>query len=130
MPDGNEILTNSRDNTLKLIDVRTFKVLSTLECDEYTNGHDCNTASISPNGRYVAVGSKKGSLIIFNIQDKEVEEVYDKEHTTSIVGCSWQKRGGSRIATIDSLGNLFIWEWMSEATKIQSKIEKYHSLIT
>ena len=85
-------------------------VVSTFEDEEYINGHDCNTAAISYNGRFAAVGSKKGSLVIFNIDKNEVEEVYDKEHTTSIIGCSWQKRGGSKIATIDSLGNLFIWE--------------------
>lgn len=31
MPDGNKILTNSIDNTLKIVDMRTYKVLKTIE---------------------------------------------------------------------------------------------------
>lgn len=65
---------------------------------------------ISPGGRYAAVGSKNGALVIFDLIEGKVEEYFDKEHTTSVVGCAWQKRGGSRIASIDSIGNLFIWE--------------------
>ena len=50
MPDGNQILTNSRDNTLKLIDIRTFNVVKTLRSEDYSNGNDCNTVAISSNG--------------------------------------------------------------------------------
>ena len=31
MPDGNYILTNSKDNTLKLLDSRTYEVVQTIE---------------------------------------------------------------------------------------------------
>lgn len=89
MPDSNQIITNSRDNTLKLIDTRTFEVLHTFEHENYTNSNDTNTIGVSSFGTYVSVGSKNGSLLIFNIKNMEFEEMFTNEHTTSIVGCSW-----------------------------------------
>jgi WD40 repeat protein len=65
---------------------------------------------LSPNGKYAAAGSRNGKLVIFDLIKGTVEEIFGNEHTTRIAGCSWSKRGGSRVATIDSLGSLFIWE--------------------
>jgi WD40 repeat protein len=65
---------------------------------------------LSPNGRYAAAGSKNGKVIIFDLSNGQVEEIFSGEHTTRIAGCAWSKRGGSRLATVDSLGSLFIWE--------------------
>jgi autophagy-related protein 16 len=81
-------LTNSRDNLLKLIDIRTFEVIKTLESDEYFCSNNTNNASISPMGRYACVGSKNGKLITFDLNKGEVEEICS-EHTTSIMGCAW-----------------------------------------
>jgi WD40 repeat protein len=51
-PDGQLLLSNSRDNTLKLIDMRRSsdgEVLQTFRADSYRNGCDWNAASF----RYV-----------------------------------------------------------------------------
>ena len=74
---------------MKLVDVRTFNVVKTFEDDSFYNGQDYNTASLSHKATYAAAGSKNGNLVIFDINSGEVEEVYSKEHTTSIVGCAW-----------------------------------------
>jgi autophagy-related protein 16 len=110
MPDGNQIITNSRDHTVKLIDIRTFNVLQTFENENYYNSNDTNQLGVSPTGKYIALGSKNGKLLIVNIQDNEVEEIFEREHTSPIVGCDWSKKGGSRVASIDSIGNLFVWD--------------------
>ena len=47
--------------------------------------------------------------MIYDIVDGELEEIYKDVHTTSVVACEWQPRG-SKFASIDNLGGLFIWE--------------------
>ncbi len=42
LPDTNQIITNSRDNTLKIIDARMFDVVKTIESDNYYNTNDTN----------------------------------------------------------------------------------------
>jgi hypothetical protein len=56
------------------------------------------------------VGSRNGNLFILNLLKGEVEEIFSNEHTSRIVGCAWQRKAGNKVATIDSIGNLFFWE--------------------
>lgn len=110
LPDGNQLITNSKDHSLKVVDVRMFGVVRTIENENYYNSHETNQIGVSPTGRFVAVGSKNGKLILVNVDEGDIEEIYGNEHTTAIVGCDWSKRGGSYVATIDSIGNLFLWD--------------------
>eukprot|EP00347_Sterkiella_histriomuscorum_P010061 403338836 len=109
MPDGNSIITNSKDHSIRIIDTRMFQVVKTIENENYINSNETNTFGLSPSGHYLAVGSRGGKLLIFNTLDGEVEEIFDREHTTSIVACDWSNRG-SKVATIDSIGILFVWQ--------------------
>ena len=74
---------------MELVDLRTFKCVTTFEHDNYINGTSTNNVSVSCNGTYAAVGSKNGNLLIFNIPKGELEEMYTNEHTNTIVGCAW-----------------------------------------
>jgi WD40 repeat protein len=56
------------------------------------------------------VGAKSGALFIFDLQERKVTEIHYDAHSTPILGCSWDPSHGSRVATIDTLGSLFIWE--------------------
>lgn len=85
--------------------------MRSIDSEHYYNSNETNQLSISSGGKYAAVGSKSGKLVLFCIDTGEVEEIYANEHTTSIVGCDWSKRDCNKIATIDSIGNLFIWDW-------------------
>lgn len=42
--DGSQILTNSRDNTLRILDVRTYETLSVLHADGYKTGTNWSKA--------------------------------------------------------------------------------------
>lgn len=110
LPDGGQLITVSRDNTIKLIDLRTFSVVCSFEHEKFFNSTDTNSIAVSCNGAYAAVGSKNGNLLIFNLHKEELEEMFEGEHTNRIVGCAWQRKNGNKIATIDAIGNLFIWE--------------------
>ena len=85
-----------------------FKTLLTLESEEYYCPNETSGMGVAPTGNYVAVGSKNGKLVIFDMIKGEVEEIMDREHTCAIVSVEWSSRG--TLATIDQIGNLFIWE--------------------
>lgn len=61
------LLTNSRDNTLKLIDIRMFKETLSITHDKYMCGTSHNKASIRSCGDIITVGSssalKTGSTL-------------------------------------------------------------------
>ena len=79
-----------------------------LSHEHYKCGSSTNRLCVSTNSRYIVVGSQNGNVIIYDITTGEIEEIYEDIHTTTVVACEWQPRG-SKFATIDNLGSLFIW---------------------
>ena len=69
LPDGNQILTNSKDNTLKLIDVRTFQIIQTIEDHiNYSNsGGTSNKVAVNSFGNQVLVPSSSGHAVAFDL---------------------------------------------------------------
>ena len=102
------MLTNSQDNTLQYVDLRTYKVLKRFESDHYTNTSQTNKACLSAGAQYVLVGGKE-NIIVFNTKTAEVEDVYQDAHTSRVLGCYWQPIG-QQFASVDGLGGLIIWE--------------------
>ena len=107
-PDEKAILTNSRDHSLKLIDIRNYKVVCTFEDEHYLNGSATNRATVSSDGSYALVGSKNGNVLVFDLAKQCLEEIYEDEHTTTINAVEWQPRG-TRFVSIDSMGALYFW---------------------
>ena len=59
----------------------------------------------------MAVGDSHGKLYIFNMnKDGEIEDILDSDTKTSIIGAVWDPGHSSRVATIDELGCLLVWE--------------------
>ena len=59
----------------------------------------------------MAVGDSHGKLYIFNLnKEGELEDILDSEAKAGIVGAVWDPGHSSRVATIDDLGCLAIWE--------------------
>ena len=61
----------------------------------------------------MALGSKNGKLVILDIEKDHgrgmLENVFDKQHKNlAITSVDWSRRT-SRVATIDSKGNLNVW---------------------
>ncbi|CAJ0762527.1 20321_t:CDS:10 [Entrophospora sp. SA101] len=68
-PDRTKVLTNSRDNSLKLIDLRTYQIEQTLKADGYKTGANWARVCFSPDGKYVAAAGKFSTPVTYNDDD-------------------------------------------------------------
>eukprot|EP00826_Nyctotherus_ovalis_P006522 TRINITY_DN1155_c0_g1_i11.p1 TRINITY_DN1155_c0_g1~~TRINITY_DN1155_c0_g1_i11.p1 ORF type:complete len:455 (+),score=123.75 TRINITY_DN1155_c0_g1_i11:504-1868(+) len=105
--DSYYVLTNGRDNILKLIDLRKYDVVKEFTDDQYTNTSNTNRACLSTDSKFVLVGGN-AKVLLFK-DDGEVDTVYEDGHQTRVLGTDWEPRG-SQFATVDAYGGLIIWE--------------------
>ncbi|KAM9981122.1 hypothetical protein ACTFIY_003438 [Dictyostelium cf. discoideum] len=107
----NQILTNSRDHTLKIIDIRTFDTIRTFKDPEYRNGLNWTKASWSPDGRFIASGSIDGSICIWDATNGKTVKVLTKVHNngSSVCCCSWSPLANIFISA-DKDKNIIQWE--------------------
>eukprot|EP01114_Cavostelium_apophysatum_P017663 TRINITY_DN5303_c0_g1_i1.p1 TRINITY_DN5303_c0_g1~~TRINITY_DN5303_c0_g1_i1.p1 ORF type:complete len:550 (+),score=120.92 TRINITY_DN5303_c0_g1_i1:166-1815(+) len=107
--DGQTILTNSKDNTLKLLDVRTYQVLQTFSSESYRNGANWNQCCFSPDGRFVSAGSIDGTVCVWNVTNGKLETALKtQQNSTYVAGCTWNPLGSS-LASCDKAGNVTLW---------------------
>jgi len=108
-PDSSQILTSSRDNTLKLIDANTHEVLQTFKHDDYRNGANWAKACLSPDGSYAAAGSADGQVFIWDTKTGKHHSTL-KGHKDIVTCVSWNPMNNGSIASCDKSGAIFMWE--------------------
>lgn len=109
---GNELLTNSRDHSLRVIDPRTYGVLRELRHNDYQCGFDWGQASLSPDGRYALAGGASGGLFIWNARTGNLEKQLQPGptgHRGAIACCVWRP-DGQGVASCDKNGVVMLWE--------------------
>ena len=107
---GVSILVNSKDHALKLIDTRTYEVVTVFKHKNYRTTQNWSRVSVSPNGQYVCAGSSSGSLFIWLTDTGHlVKELTG--HTAPIVGVSWAQNAiiEQQIVSCDQEGNVGFW---------------------
>ncbi|CAL1547373.1 unnamed protein product [Lymnaea stagnalis] len=96
-PDKTQLLCCARDDCLKIIDLRMNQVSCTLTADGFKVGCDWSRAVFSPDVEYAAAGSGDGHVYVWNINKVKVEKVL-KEHSHSVIACSWNPTGTSIVS--------------------------------
>ncbi|XP_065412205.1 autophagy-related protein 16-1 isoform X3 [Chrysemys picta bellii] len=91
-PERTELLTCSRDDLLKIIDLRGNAVKQTF----------------SPDGSYVAGGSADGVLYIWNVLTGKVERTLAKHHSSSINAVAWSP-AGAHVVSVDKGNKAVLW---------------------
>ncbi|KAL9652955.1 hypothetical protein ABK040_015470 [Willaertia magna] len=114
--DCTKLLSNGRDNLIKIYDLRmSYKVMDTLKHAEYKNLVNYNKACFSPCGEYVAAGSANGKLLIWALTPSTTKAmgssvvINEKAHSNSVSGVVWNP-DGSQIASCGYDKQLLIYE--------------------
>ncbi|KAL6973122.1 autophagy protein 16, interacts with Atg12p-Atg5p, partial [Sarracenia purpurea var. burkii] len=104
---GNVILTSGRDNLHNLFDIRSLEVCGTLRASGNRMASNWSRSCISPDDNYVAAGSADGSVYIWSVSKANIMSTL-KEHTASVLCCSWSGLG-KPLASSDKSGIICTW---------------------
>jgi len=107
-PLGNQILTNSRDNTLKLLDLRSFEVVHSFKSPGYHVGSNWCRSCFSPDGQQLAAGSSDGRVFTWDVSKTISQAQTLSGHKGSVVCCAWS-RAGLPLASADKNGECVLW---------------------
>ena len=104
-----QVLTNGKDNCLKLIDMRTGTTISTFRDSDFNSPYSWSACAMSPNGMYVAsVSGISGQLFVWRTSDAKLMAKLDG-HKAGAGGIAWGRCGGQQVATVDRSGKLILW---------------------
>ncbi|XP_073673618.1 autophagy-related protein 16-1 isoform X2 [Garra rufa] len=109
--DRTELLTCSRDDLVKIIDLRSNAVRQTLNAQGFKCGSDFTRVTFSPDGSYVAAGSADGVLYIWNVLTGKLDKSLDKGHSSAINSVSWSP-SGAYVASVGKGSKAVLWSDM------------------
>ncbi|XP_059678950.1 autophagy-related protein 16-1 isoform X6 [Gavia stellata] len=103
-----ELLTCSRDDLLKIIDLRVSAVKQTFSAQGFKCGSDWTRVVFSPDGNYVAAGSADGALYVWNVLTGKLERTLAKHHSSSINAVAWSP-AGAHVVSVDKGNKAVLW---------------------
>ncbi|XP_065136439.1 autophagy-related protein 16-1 isoform X2 [Paramisgurnus dabryanus] len=109
--DRTDLLTCSRDDLVKIIDLRGNAVRQTFSAPSFKCGTDFTRVTFSPDGSYIAAGSVEGVLHIWNVLTGKLEKTLDKGHSTAINSVSWSP-SGAYVASVEKGSKGVLWSDM------------------
>ncbi|KYG02678.1 hypothetical protein BE21_54600 [Sorangium cellulosum] len=102
-PDGQRIVSGSRDETLKVWDLATGKLLFTLE----GHGDGVKACAISPDGQHVVSGSRDETVKVWDLATGKLLSTLEG-HAGWINACAFSP-DGQRIVSASNDGTLKVW---------------------
>ncbi|XP_026108071.1 autophagy-related protein 16-1-like isoform X7 [Carassius auratus] len=109
--DRTELLSCSRDDLVKIIDLRSNAVRQTFNAQGFKCGSDFTRVTFSPDGSYVAAGSADGVLYIWNVLTGKLDKTLDKGHSSAINSVSWSP-SGVYVASVEKGSKAVLWSDM------------------
>ncbi|XP_061575950.1 autophagy-related protein 16-1 isoform X2 [Cololabis saira] len=106
--DRTELLTCSRDDLLKIIDLRTNAVRQTFSAQGFKCGADWTRVTFSPDGSYVIGGSADGALYVWNVLTGQLERTLDRNHNSAINSVSWSP-SGAFVVSVEKGSRAILW---------------------
>ncbi|XP_060091345.1 disintegrin and metalloproteinase domain-containing protein 9-like [Heteronotia binoei] len=107
-PDQMHLLSCSRDNALKVIDLRMHNVQQVFRAEGFKVGSDWTKAVFSPDKSYALVGSADGTLFLWNVETGHLASSLPGVHGSSVNGVAWSP-SGLYIGSVDQCRKLVLW---------------------
>ncbi|XP_073530589.1 autophagy-related protein 16-1 isoform X3 [Phyllobates terribilis] len=107
-PERTELLSCSRDDQIKIIDLRASAVRQTFSAQGFKCGSDWTRVIFSPDGRFVAAGSAEGTLYFWNVMTGKVEKILGKHHSSAINAVAWSP-SGAYVVSVDKGSKGVLW---------------------
>ncbi|KAM7364248.1 autophagy-related 16 isoform 5-T5 [Cochliomyia hominivorax] len=85
--DGNYLICSTRDDTIKLLDLRKNQIITTFSDEHFKLSCDWARASFNMNATKIACGSADGAIYVWNIMGKLEAEL--KGHISAVNAVSW-----------------------------------------
>ncbi|XP_049581963.1 autophagy-related protein 16-1 isoform X2 [Syngnathus scovelli] len=109
--DRSELLTCSRDDLLKIVDLRANAVRQTLSAEGFKCGSDWTRVTFSPDGNYAAGGSADGALYIWNVLTGKLDRTLERSHNSAINAVSWSP-SGVYVSSVEKGSKAILWSDM------------------
>ncbi|CAL8352250.1 unnamed protein product [Lota lota] len=103
-----ELLTCSRDDLLKIIDLRTNTVRHTFSAPGFKCGADWTRVCFSPDSNYVVGGSADGGVYVWNVLTGKLDRLLDKNHSSAINAVSWSP-SGTFVLSVEKGSKAVLW---------------------
>ncbi|XP_027436029.1 autophagy-related protein 16-2 isoform X3 [Zalophus californianus] len=102
------LLSCSRDDTLKVIDLRVNNIRQAFRADGFRCGSDWTKAVFSPDRSYVLAGSWDGALYIWDVDTGKLEGSLRGPHCTAVNAVAWCS-SGSHVVSVDQARKVVLW---------------------
>ncbi|XP_004863338.1 autophagy-related protein 16-2 isoform X3 [Heterocephalus glaber] len=102
------LLSCSRDDTLKVIDLRVSNVRQVFRADGFKCGSDWTKAVFSPDRRYALAGSWDGALYIWDVDTGKLESTLQGPHCVAVNAVAWCC-SGSHVVSVDQGRKVVLW---------------------
>ncbi|KAI5763633.1 ATG16L2 [Gulo gulo luscus] len=102
------LLSCSRDDTLKVIDLRVSNIRQVFRADGFRCGSDWTKAVFSPDRSYALAGSWDGALYIWDVDTGKLEGSLRGPHCTAINAVAWCA-SGSHVVSVDQARKVVLW---------------------
>ncbi|XP_078474185.1 autophagy-related protein 16-1 isoform X2 [Lampetra planeri] len=103
-----ELLSCSRDDSLRITELRTNSTRISLTAEGFKCGADWTRAVFSPDGQYVTAGSADGTLFVWNAATGHVERSLSRHHSAAVNAVAWSP-SGEYILSVDKAKRAVLW---------------------
>ncbi|XP_048453816.1 autophagy-related protein 16-1-like [Rhincodon typus] len=103
-----QLLSCSRDDLLKVVDLRMNETRQELRAEGFKCGADWTKAIFSPDGSYAIVGSSDGVLYVWDTLTGKLETSLVGQHRSSINAVSWSL-SGEYVVSVDRSRLANLW---------------------
>ncbi|KYO37788.1 hypothetical protein Y1Q_0011128 [Alligator mississippiensis] len=103
------LLSCSRDNTLKVIDLKMNNVRQVFSADGFKCGSDWTKAIFSPDKSYILAGSSDGTLYVWSMENGKLVTSLPGLHGASVNAVAWSS-SGQHVVSVDQGKKVVLWK--------------------